>query len=55
MSTAEHEPASQGAREVSLPAPGTSYNTPESGIGFRHHLRADAKGLVLPDGHHGLV
>ena len=34
MSTAEHEPANQGAREVPLPAPGASDNMPESGMGF---------------------
>jgi len=55
LSASEHEPPRQGAPAISLLAPRLDDRPPEPGLVRRYHLSADAPGLPLPRGDHGLA
>ena len=52
---AQHQQASEGAHELSLPTARSRVGTPEPSLVRRHHLSADAPRVPLPRGDHGLA
>ena len=51
----QHQQAEKGPQDLSLPAGRAASGSSGSGLVRRHHLSADAPGLPLSGGHHGLV
>ena len=55
LSPATDDDCLQAAQEIPLSAAWTGYQSPQSGVGGRHHLHSHAPGVHVPGGYHGLV